>query len=57
MNRLRQALRISNEKNEQAEQEISRSYTDELRMKTDRLQVDYKSHFFYVIIYFIYSRI
>jgi hypothetical protein len=46
MNRLRQALRISNEKNEQAEQEISRSYTDELRMKTDRLQVDYKSHFF-----------
>jgi chromosome segregation ATPase len=35
---LRQALNLANEKNEQIEQEISRSYNDELKMKTDRFQ-------------------
>lgn len=38
---LRQALNLSNEKNEQIEQEISRSYNDELKMKTDRFQVNF----------------
>jgi len=46
MDRLRQALKISQEKNEQVEYDISRAYTDELKMKTDRLQVDLKYHFF-----------
>ncbi len=38
---LRQALNLANEKNEQIEQEISRSYNDELKMKTDRFQVNF----------------
>jgi hypothetical protein len=49
---LRQALNLSNEKNEQIEQEISRSYNDELKMKTDRLQVN-----FIVSIFLSYSSI
>jgi hypothetical protein len=47
--RLRQALNLSIEKNDQIEQEITRAYNDELKMKTDRLQVNFIVSFFYSI--------
>ncbi len=42
MDRLRKALLKSEEKNEEIEQDVSRAYIDELKMKTDRLQVNLK---------------
>jgi hypothetical protein len=44
IDRLRQALNLSQEKNEQLEREISHAYIDELNMKNDRLRVYYKYH-------------
>jgi hypothetical protein len=46
MDRLRQALMKSEKKNEEIEQDISHAYIEELKMKTDRLQVNLKYHFF-----------
>jgi len=46
MDRLRQALLKSERKNEEIEQDISRAYIDELKMKTDRLQVNLKLSWF-----------
>lgn len=46
MERFRQALKIAQEESVHHKQEISRSYTDELKMKSDRLQVNFQ--IFYV---------